>query len=197
LFAKIEDIVTLSSEEVAVVREVGKAAIEVIRRRVMSAEDDEEDDETEEDEDDELQETAGEEKDGNGVEKQAEFHNHVDRTTNRPQLTRRNTSSDEEEDDQPALEAVQPRLQKITSSNASKSNPSELDNSNRVRPAITTNIPANTKSPTTRSAAAVTFTEADLQEADEQMDAVLDMVLTIVGEEFGQRDLLVARDVLW
>ena len=30
-----------------------------------------------------------------------------------------------------------------------------------------------------------------------QTDAMLDMILTIVGEEYGQRDLLVARDVLW
>lgn len=221
LFAKIEDIVTLSSEEVAVVRDVGKAAIEVIRRRVMSEEDDDVvEDEDDEDEDDEVEDKVDLEQDNSYAEEHVEDLVHDDNVSSRPELTRRNTSSDEEgEDDHLALQAAQARLLKTihtpTSATAEQNSapsdqpsPPPAKAASRLKSAAASRLEGTAASEMKGTTAAAVSnskqitpptpeTKEDLAEAEVQMDAVLDMVLTIVGEEFGQRDLLVARDYLW
>lgn len=226
LFAKIEDIVTLSSEEVAAVREVGKAAIEVIRRRIMNEEDDDVDeDEEDEDEEDGVEDKVDVEDHDNYAEEHVEYPDPNDDMISHPQLSRRNTSSDEEgEDNHSALQAARARLLKTIHTPTSTT--AEQTSAPSIQPSTTSKAASELKStaaPDSKASAAFelkdptaaavskskqitpptteteteTETEEDVQEAEEQMNAVLDMVLTIVGEEFGQRDLLVARDVLW
>lgn len=220
---------TLSSEEVAVVRDVGKAAIEVIRRRVLKEEDDAMEEEEDEDEDDDEEHTkGGPEEVGYGEEEdemQLVEHDSDDETKPRPQPTRRNTSSDDGEEDIHALRAAQARLLETiqTPESTTTERPttsvlprptrkasrelkhSEGEGEPHERSIQNIDTPTQPQSslpknaPTTRDQTVLTQTktEGDVRESEEQMDAILDMVLTIVGEEFGQRDLLVARDVLW
>ena len=243
LLAKVEELGTLSSEEVGFVRELGKAAIEVIRRRVMG-----EDDVVEvqirrhEEEDVQKPSQAGIIPNGRGDANASAVGPHastvstggIDRGrpfNSRPPRRRRNSSSDVSEsdelkhsrtlestspqpeiDEQESLEMARRRLLERVAQTVPEEE-QQLDRGDGIFQAekmvdSAVMVPGEEDGEVVESmddadnkAVEVAVPEEAFEEVEKrkvkQMNAMLDMILTIVGEEYGQRDLLVARDVLW
>jgi len=243
LLAKVEELGTLSSEEVGFVRELGKAAIEVIRRRVMGEDDVAEVKIRTHEENDMQKPSQVSSITGSGYASASSHRKDVPTIStdevergrsakSRPPRRRRNSSSDVSEsdelnhsrtleftssqpglDEQESLEKARMRLLQRMAETAPEQEQQQarghgVDHAGKtVNPAVME--PAEEEDgevvesadETEDKAAEVAVTEEAFEEEEEQkskqMNAMLDMILTIVGEEFGQRDLLVARDVLW
>jgi len=243
LLAKVEELGTLSSEEVGFVRELGKAAIEVIRRRVMG-EDDVAEVQIRRHEENDVQKPSQGGSIANGRDHASPSAGGPSASTistdgidrgrslvSRPQRRRRNSSSDVSEsgelshtrtlrptspqpgvDEQESLEMARRRLlERVAEIPPEQEQPQGrgdgVDHANKaVNPAVMDS--AEEDGEVIKSVddledkaveAALTEEASELGEEQKlkQMNAMLDMILTIVGEEYGQRDLLVARDVLW
>lgn len=204
LLAKVEELGTLSSEEVGQVRELGKGAVEVIRKRLMK----EEDVSVVEDEDDLADLDATDDALDAPDQEMADSENEED-------------SAEEDEDDGGALlkQSVNrldnqdpaeqrgddwcPDCQRAFSTKI-KFNDHLIGqqhlNAIAARKAQPLKFGEKASAPSLEALATdfdASAAEDDASERGKQVDAMLDMVLTIVGEEFGQKDLLAARDAIW
>jgi hypothetical protein len=237
LLAKVDELGTLSSEEVGFVRELGKAAIEVIRRRVMG-EDGVAEKEIKKHERDDAREVGRSSFDGGGDRTSipatayhvsavpADDVNRGRSVKARPLVRRRNSSSDAsavsvehspqhavrstasrpEQHEQEDLEIARMRLLERVAATASNEGglakaSVEGDSAEQEDGEVIEGVNSEEDNVVEHFVEEVGFPEeADEVEEEQklkQMNAMLVMILTIVGEEYGQRDLLVARDVLW
>jgi len=248
LLAKVEELGTLSSEEVGFVRDLGKAAIDVIRRRVMG-EDEVEGMRTKRHDEEDMRKVdysisvasdsgyAGTPTNGHHLTTMS-----VDATDRgrpvrpQPHQRRRNSSSDvselaielnpprtpsppsqAENDEQESLEMARKRLLDRVAGTAAEEQQRSQESANdglkdMGAPALTASADEEdgevienesivkdvaTKDITVKAVVQEEASDEGEEQQLKQMNAMLDMILTIVGEEYGQRDLLVARDVLW
>lgn len=183
LLAKVEELGTLSSEEVSIVREVGKSAVQVIKRRILGDVDDEEDvvavsayidnDDRGYSGDGDAEELGEIPAGPKAIDKESVAANTTE-TASDPQQNGNNGAEDDGKDED--IEAARARL--LRSLNAD-------EGTGKHNPPKDAEAQAVANEPDTE------------EERTKQQDALLDMIFTIVGEAFGQRDLLAARDTLW